>query len=107
MKPRNRIIDYVTKYSGITEKMLENVDVRVEDVQVRFIPFFFTLLKYSFITVITHLFTFERTIHFQVTLSHMKELRAQLTIVLITLKGTSVYFLNVSASFAYSMHSLC
>ncbi|VDO24924.1 unnamed protein product, partial [Onchocerca flexuosa] len=34
VKPRNRIVDYVTKYSGITEKMLENVNVRVEDVQV-------------------------------------------------------------------------
>ncbi|EJD76767.1 exonuclease [Loa loa] len=33
VKPRNRIVDYVTKYSGITEKMLENVNVRVEDVQ--------------------------------------------------------------------------
>ncbi|MCP9264779.1 putative RNA exonuclease NEF-sp [Dirofilaria immitis] len=33
VKPKNKIIDYVTKYSGITEKMLENVNVRVEDVQ--------------------------------------------------------------------------
>ncbi|KAL3985440.1 Complex I intermediate-associated protein 30 (CIA30) family protein [Acanthocheilonema viteae] len=33
VKPRNRITDYVTKYSGITEEMLQNVNVRVEDVQ--------------------------------------------------------------------------
>ncbi|VDN06050.1 unnamed protein product [Thelazia callipaeda] len=33
VKPRNKITDYVTKYSGITEQMLEDVDVRIDDVQ--------------------------------------------------------------------------
>lgn len=34
VKPRNKIVDYLTKYSGVTKKMLKNVDVRIEDVQV-------------------------------------------------------------------------
>ncbi|VDN21107.1 unnamed protein product [Gongylonema pulchrum] len=33
VKPRNKITDYMTKYSGVTKSMLDNVWVRVEDVQ--------------------------------------------------------------------------
>lgn len=33
VKPYNRITNYLTKFSGITEKMLENVEKRLEDVQ--------------------------------------------------------------------------
>ncbi|PSN57628.1 hypothetical protein C0J52_05431 [Blattella germanica] len=33
VKPYNRITDYLTQYSGITKDLLENVTVRLEDVQ--------------------------------------------------------------------------
>lgn len=33
MKPHNQITNYLTRYSGITEKMLQNVHKRIEDVQ--------------------------------------------------------------------------
>lgn len=33
VKPRNRITDYLTHFSGITKKSLVDVDVRLEDVQ--------------------------------------------------------------------------
>ncbi|CAG7786538.1 unnamed protein product [Allacma fusca] len=33
VKPRNRIVNYLTKYSGITEPLLRDVTTRIEDVQ--------------------------------------------------------------------------
>lgn len=36
VKPKNRIINYLTKYSGITEDLLENVTVTLEQVQLAF-----------------------------------------------------------------------
>lgn len=36
VKPKNRIINYLTKYSGITEELLENVTVTLEQVQLAF-----------------------------------------------------------------------
>lgn len=33
VKPHNKIVDYLTKYSGITPKMLKNVKKRLSEVQ--------------------------------------------------------------------------
>lgn len=33
VKPDNRIVDYLTKYSGITPKMMKNVKKRLPEVQ--------------------------------------------------------------------------
>ena len=36
VKPKNRIINYLTKYSGITEDLLQSVTVSLEQAQVAF-----------------------------------------------------------------------
>lgn len=36
VKPRNRITNYLTKYSGITEELLESVTVTLEQAQIAF-----------------------------------------------------------------------
>lgn len=33
VKPDNEIVDYLTQYSGITKGMLENVTIKLENVQ--------------------------------------------------------------------------
>ncbi|KAL7554610.1 hypothetical protein ACHAWF_018104 [Thalassiosira exigua] len=35
VKPRRKVSDYLTEYSGITQKMLEHVETRIEQVQIR------------------------------------------------------------------------
>lgn len=35
VKPRRKVLDYLTEYSGISAIMLEDIDTRIEDIQVR------------------------------------------------------------------------
>ncbi|KAL3774599.1 hypothetical protein ACHAW5_001385 [Stephanodiscus triporus] len=35
VKPRRKVLDYITEYSGITPQMLQGVETRIEDIQVR------------------------------------------------------------------------
>lgn len=66
VKPHNQITNYLTKYSGITEKMLQNVHKRIEDVQddlIKLLPADAILVGHSLNTDL-HAIKVKITLHF-------------------------------------------